>query len=394
MQREMAMDPVRNPFAPGAGTRPPELTGREETLKTASVAMQRTLQDRPASSMLFLGLRGVGKTVLLNTLEDEARQQDFLTSFFEAQEGRTLQDLLFPRLNQLLRKLSLGESAKHSLHKAWGALKSFAKTFKLEYQDISISVDPDTGVSDSGNLEYDLSELFERIGEAAKDSGRAWALFIDEIQYLDPAGLSALIVAMHRINQRRLPILIFGAGLPQVAALSGDAKSYAERLFQFHALGVLDDTASRAAIQRPIEDEGESISDAALDEIVHQTQGYPYFLQEWGYQAWNHAQASPITRDDVILATKRAVERLDDGFFKVRMDRLTPKERDYVLAMARLGEGPYRSSDVAKALGQKVQALGPLRAKIIAKGMIYSPDHGDIAFTVPMFADYLRRNWL
>ena len=188
-----------------------------------------------------------------------------------------------------------------------------------------------------------------------------------------------------------LPILFFGAGVPQIAALSGDAKSYAERLFNFPPIGALDDTAASAAIRQPIEQEGESIQDSALASIVRATHGYPYFLQEWGYKAWNAAAASPIADGDVVTASRNALKRLDAGFFRLRLDRLTPKERDYVVAMARLGPGPYRSADVADALGESVQSLGPRRASIINKGMIYSPAHGDIAFTVPMFDDFLRR---
>jgi len=202
-----------------------------------------------------------------------------------------------------------------------------------------------------------------------------------------------LIVAIHRTNQKNLPVLFFGAGLPQVAALSGDAKSYAERLFNYPPVGALDNGAAKAAIRQPIEAEEETITDEALNAIVSHTEGYPYFLQEWGYQAWNAADASPIDADDVEKASAAAIRRLDEGFFRVRFDRLTPKEREYVIAMAQLGKGPYRSSDVADLLGESVQSLGPRRAQIINKGMIYSPAHGDIDFTVPMFEDYLNRTY-
>lgn len=211
------------------------------------------------------------------------------------------------------------------------------------------------------------------------------------MQYLSKTELAALIVSIHRVNQKQLPILFFGAGLPQIAALSGDAKSYAERLFRFPAIGALDNVAAKSAIRTPIEDEGEQIEDNALDEITKLTKGYPYFLQEWGYQAWTLAEKSPITLKDVQNSSKLAWKRLDEGFFRVRFDRLTPKEREYVIAMAKLGKGSYRSAEVAEKLGENVQSLGPRRAKIINKGMIYSHAHGDIDFTVPMFDDYLRR---
>lgn len=385
------MDQVRNPFAPGAGSEPPELAGRDEIISGAEIALQRILLGRYDKSQILLGLRGTGKTVLLNKIEQLAEQHNHLTSFIEAPENKSLVELLYPKVHQVLRKLSVIENAKAKAHAGMRALRGFASTFKISVGDVSISVDPETGVADSGNLEYDLIDLFLRIGEAAQAAGKAWTLLIDEVQYLSEQELSALIVAMHRISQKRLPVIFFGAGLPQIAALSGNAKSYAERLFNFPPVGPLDHTAALSAIKQPIEDEEEAISADALTFIVDRTQRYPYFLQEWGYQAWNITDESPIEIDDAKRASMAALKRLDEGFFRVRFDRLTPKERDYVIAMARLGSGPYRSSDVADILGESVQSLGPRRAKIINKGMIYSPGHGDIDFTVPMFDDYLRR---
>ncbi|WP_416759481.1 ATP-binding protein [Roseateles sp. So40a] len=387
------MDPVRNPFAPGAGSRPPELAGRESILEDARVAIQRALLGKQSRSQMLLGLRGVGKTVLLSKIEEMAEQEGHLTSFIEAPEGRPLGELLIPRLNQVLRKLSLAETARTQAHAAMRALRSFASAFKFSYGDASVSVDPEVGVADSGDLENDLPELFVRVGEAAKAAGKAWTLLIDEVQYLREADLSALIVALHKIRQKELPVLFFGAGLPQVAALSGDAKSYAERLFHYPAVGPLNEADARTAIRQPVEGEGQGITDEALSEILKTTKGYPYFLQEWGYQCWNIALGDTIEAADANQAARDATRRLDQGFFKVRFDRLTPKEREYVIAMARLGPGPYRSSDIAVALGEKVQSLGPRRSQIISKGMIYSPSHGDIAFTVPMFDEYLMRNF-
>lgn len=388
------MDPVRNPFAPGAGSRPPELAGRESILCDAEVAIQRALIGKPSRSQMLLGLRGVGKTVLLSKIEELAENAGHLTSFIEAPEGRPLGELLLPRLHQVLRKLSMTEQAKAKTHQALRALRSFASTFQLSYGDATLSVDPEVGVADSGDLENDLPELFIRVGEAARAAGKAWTLLIDEVQYLRGKDLAALIVALHKISQKELPVLFFGAGLPQVAALSGDAKSYAERLFHYPAVGPLLPNDARTAIRQPIEDEGERISDAALSDVLLKTQGYPYFLQEWGYQCWNIAQGEQIEIADATQAAGEATRRLDDGFFKVRFDRLTPKEREYVIAMAKLGPGPYRSSDIAVALGETHQSLGPRRSQIISKGMIYSPSHGDIAFTVPMFNDYLMRNFV
>nr|WP_292768829.1 ATP-binding protein [Mesorhizobium sp.] len=392
--RGLWLDPVRNPFAPGAGSQPPELAGRDEIISDADIALQRVLRGKHAQSQMLLGLRGVGKTVLLNRIEEIAESHGHVTSFIEAPENKKFADLLYPKAHQAIRQLSLVEAAKKQAFKAMRALRAFASVFKISVGDISISVDPEPGVADSGNLEFDLTDLFVRIGEAAKAAGTAWSLFVDEIQYLSDAELAALIVSIHRVNQKNLPILLFGAGLPQVAALSGDAKSYAERLFKYPSIGPLTNEAAVEAIRQPIVDEGETILDGGIDLIVEKTRGYPYFLQEWGYQTWNAAKQSPINVDDVAAGSHAALTRLDEGFFKVRFDRLTPKERDYVIAMAKLGAGPYRSSDVADQLGENVQSLGPRRAQIIRKGMIYSPSHGDIAFTVPLFEEYLARNWM
>lgn len=388
------MDPVRNPFAPGAGSQPPELAGREEIIRDADVSLQRVLRGRHSQSQMLLGLRGVGKTVLLNRFEEIAESHGHVTSFIEAPEGKSFAEMLYPKAHQAIRQLSLVEAARAHGFSAMRALRAFASAFKIEIGDVSISVDPEPGVADSGNLEFDLTDLFLRIGETARAAGRAWTLLVDEVQYLDERELAALIVALHRASQKGMPVLFFGAGLPQISALSGEAKSYAERLFKYPAIGPLPEVAARDAIRRPIIDEGEAISDEALMSIVSETRCYPYFLQEWGYQAWNAAENSPIDADDAKDASFHAIARLDEGFFKVRFNRLTPKERDYVIAMASLGTGPYRSSDVAEVLGESVQSLGPRRAQIIRKGMIYSPAHGDIAFTVPMFEDYLKRHWI
>lgn len=388
------MNPVRNPFAPGAGSQPPELAGREEIIAGADTALQRVLIGRPAQSQMLLGLRGVGKTVLLNKIEEIAESRGYVTSFIEAPEDRKLVDLLYPKIHHALRQLSLVEAAKAKSHAALKALRSFASAFKISMGNVELAVDPEPGTADSGNLEYDVTDLFVKIGEAAKAAGRGWALLIDEVQYLSAEELAALIVAIHRINQKSLPVLLFGAGLPAIAALSGDAKSYSERLFTFPRVDALPPDAASDAIRQPIESEGETIDADVLERIVALTRGYPYFLQEWGYQVWSASPASPISMNCIEIAEREAWRRLDEGFFKVRIDRLTPKEKEYVIAMAKLGSGPYRSADVAEQLGEKLTSLGPRRSQIIAKGMIYSPAHGDIAFTVPMFDRYLHRHWI
>lgn len=387
------MDPVRNPFAPGAGTQPPELAGRQHILDDARTALCRALIGRTARSQILLGLRGVGKTVLLNRIEELAEEAGLLTSYIEAPEEKTLAQLLYPKMHKVLRQLSAIESAKSAVHDALRALRSFASVFKISVGEYSIEVDPEAGVADSGDLEIDIPDLFLKIGSAARAAGKGWALLVDEVQYLKKDELSAIIVGIHRSNQKQLPIIFFGAGLPQIAGISGDAKSYAERLFSYPAIGQLDANAARQAIEQPVLEEGEAIDDGAITFIIHETDGYPYFLQEWGFQSWEIAHQSPISVSDVQQASKRAIERLDEGFFNVRFDRLTNAEREYVVAMASLGKGPYKSAKVAETLQKESSALGPRRAQIISKGMIYSPSYGDIEFTVPMFDEFLRRKF-
>lgn len=388
------MDPVRNPFSPGAGSRPPELAGREEIIVTADMSLQRVVQGRNAQSQIFLGLRGTGKTVLLNEVMDLAEKAGYLTSFIESPENKPLAEMLYPQMRQVLRRLSTVEKAKYSANAALRALRGFAAAFKITLGEVEIGIEPEPGTADSGNLEIDLAEMFEHIGRAASAAGKAWALLIDEVQYLTNEELGAVIVAVHRMSQRGLPVMVFAGGLPQIAKLSGDAKSYSERLFIYPEIGALKPEAAREAIEKPLRDEGVEIEPAALDLILKHTAGYPFFLQEWGHHAWNTAQGSPITLDDVAVATKKALERLDNGFFKVRLDRLTRAEVDYANAMARLGAGPYKVGDVAEVLGKDQRSLGPRRASIIQKGMVYAPSYGDVAFTVPLFDDFLRRKGL
>jgi len=328
----------------------------------------------------------------LNRIEQLAEEAGYVTSFIEAPDGQRLADLIYPKIHQVLNRLSSVKAARTKAHEAMRALRGFASVFNIKMGDVSLSVDPEPGLADSGSLEMDLVDLFLQVGAVAKAAGKGWAIFLDEVQYLSVPELSALIVAIHRINQKNLPVIFFGAGLPQTAGLAGSAKSYAERLFIFPTIGPLGKTAATQAIALPILNEKEKITDEAISQIIKKTKGYPYFLQEWGFQSWNIAEESPIDEQDVKAATIAALQRLDEGFFRVRYDRLTRKEKDYVIAMAKLGDGPYRSADVASELAEIIQTLGPRRAKIINKGMIYSPAHGDVDFTVPMFAEFLRRS--
>jgi hypothetical protein len=387
------MDPVRNPFAPGAGTPPPELAGRDELRETVRIALARVRLGLPTKSVLMVGLRGVGKTVLLDRMRDDAEATGIQTVRVEAPETRSLPALLAPQLRQALLRLSRNERARALAHRALRALAGFAKALKFKYQDIEVGFDfePEPGLADNGDLEQDLQALLEVVGGAAREAETALVLFIDELQYVEEDQLAALITALHRGAQRRLPIVLVGAGLPQLRGQMGRAKSYAERLFDFPEVGPLSDEDARIAIAKPARDQGVAITDEALQSIVQQTQGYPYFLQEWGKHAWDVATESPITLDDVGLASKAAVAALDESFFRVRFDRLTPLEKRYLRAMSELGPGPHRSGDIADQLGRKVTALGPTRNQLISKGMIWSPNHGDTAFTVPLFDEFMRR---
>ena len=387
------MDPVRNPFAPGAGTPPPELAGRDELRETVRIAIARIRLGRPAKSLLMVGLRGVGKTVLLDRMRNDAEGAGIHTLRLEAPEGRSLPALLAPELRLALLRLSRNEKAKRLAQRGLRALAGFAKALRVKYADIEVGIDlePEAGLADNGDLEQDLPALLEAAGAAAREAGTALVLFIDELQYVPEAQLAALITALHRCAQRQLPITLVGAGLPQLRGQTGQAKSYAERLFEFPEVGPLGNDAARRAIAKPIVDEGAAIEPVAVERIVAETHGYPYFIQEWGKHAWDAAVAPPITERDVERASASAIAALDESFFRVRLDRLTPAERRYLRAMAELGPGPSRSGDIAEVLGKKVTSLGPTRNQLIAKGMIWSPAHGDTAFTVPLFDQFMKR---
>lgn len=389
---EACMDPYENPFAPGAGTPPPELAGRDAILDMARISFVRAVKGRSARSMMLLGLRGVGKTVLLNEIGNIARAENMLVSQIEAPENATLSTLLYPELRRVMRSLSGVEAARQIASRGLGALRSFAAIFKIDVGGVEVGVEAaEPGLADSGDLQHDLPDLFTIIGEGAKAAGKGWVLLIDEVQYLSEKDLSALIVSLHRMSQRGLPVVMVGAGLPQVAKLAGEAKSYAERLFQYPAVGPLDETAAKLAVRKPVEEEGETIDDAALDAIFERTKGYPFFLQEWGSASWDVAPGPGITLADVERSYSETLARLDVGFFRVRYDRLTRAEIQFVMAMAKLGDGPYPITGIAKEMGRDQSSLGPARANIISKGMIYSTDHGYLDFSVPLFAEYLRR---
>ena len=368
--------------------------GRQAILSQAEIALARLKLGRSEKSALLVGLRGVGKTVLLRTISDWAEEHDYHSIFAEVPEDAQLSHLIIPPLRESLLKLDRIAGFNTTVKRAMRVLRSFLGKVKVGNEDFTVSLDiePEVGAADSGDLNFDLPNLFTAIAEAAAARNTAIALVIDEMQYLQEKEFAALIRAIHAVAQKQLPLVLIGAGLPQLVGLAGRAKSYAERLFNFPEVGPLADNDAREALRKPVRDQEVDFNSEALKEIVHLTKGYPYFLQEWGYEAWNYAAKSPITLADVKAVTPQVISKLDQNFFRVRFDRLTPSEKRYLRAMAQLGPGPHRSGDIANLLRVKVQSVAPVRSGLIQKGMVYSPAHGDTAFTVPLFDEFMRRS--
>lgn len=387
------MDPILNPYAPGAGSPPPELAGRDVVREKMRLCIERLRRGKPAKSMMLVGLRGVGKTVLLDQIMKDAEASGVTTIRIEAPEGKSLPAALAPQLRLGLLKLSRLEKAKDVAVRGLRALAGFVGKMKVAYNDIEVGLDyePEPGLADNGDLEGDLTMLLEQVGHAAQAAETLVAIFIDELQYVPEPQMAALISALHRCAQLQLPLAVVGAGLPQLRGRMGEAKSYAERLFDFPAIGPLDAADATDAIVKPARDEGVEVDQDAVSLIINYTKGYPYFLQEWGKHAWDVADSSPITRQDVEAASTEAIAALDESFFRVRFDRLTPTEKKYLRAMAELGSGPHRSGDIAAALRRESSSLGPVRSSLITKGMVWSPTHGDTAFTVPLFDEFMKR---
>lgn len=387
------MDPRINPFSPGAGTAPPQLAGRETIIEAVSIALHRIRTGNSAKSVLLVGLRGVGKTVLLNRLRNDAESEGIVCVQFESPENRSLPAMLVPSLRAALLKLDRIAGARDLVVKAVKVLGSFISAAKVKYEGLEFSFElgSEKGIADTGDLDFDLAELLQSVGEAAQEKKTAVVLFIDELQYVSELELAALISALHACAQKRLPVNMVGAGLPQLVGQVGRAKSYAERLFDFPIIGALSDVAATEALQRPVEAHHVSFSGDAIREILKQTQGYPYFLQEWGSMCWSVASSKLINHEDALIASSLAILQLDAGFFRVRFDRCTPMEKMYLRAMAEIDAPAPRSGDIAAAMKKGVSQLGPLRQSLINKGMIYSPAHGDTAFTVPLFAGFMKR---
>ncbi|MEL4356544.1 MULTISPECIES: ATP-binding protein [unclassified Luteococcus] len=390
------MDPIRNPYAPGAGQRPPELAGRDEQLRAFDVVLERIARGRPERSIILTGLRGVGKTVLLNALRSQAVRAKWGTGKFEARPDQGIRRPLGAALHMAVRELGHPDADA-----VLGTIKAFIERdakpgAKLsEKWNPGIMVPATKGRADSGDIEIDLVELFTDIGGLAQDQGVGIAVFIDEMQDLRPEDVSAMCAAVHELSQQRLPLIIVGAGLPHLPAVLSASKSYSERLFRYNRIDRLERTAADLALTLPAEDEEAAFEPEALDEMYALTGGYPYFIQAYGKVVWDVAPASPITVDDVRVATPEAEAELAVGFFGSRFERATPAERDYLRAMAEASDGgddadQVPTAKVAEVLDRKAQSLSPARDALMKKGLIYATERGKVAFTVPHFGRYLR----
>ena len=382
------MDPVKNPYTPNAGSRPPELAGRDEKLEQFRILVARLKSGQTEQSIIAKGLRGVGKTVLLNAFEDMAENEGFLTYYHELTDESSLVEELARDAERALAMLRLGEKLTQKVRDGLGHLK----TIRLTGPE-GIGLEVDLRKASEGTVTADLTDLFLELGAAAKGKGRGVIFFLDEVQFADELHYRALISALHRCNQKRLPVSAAAAGLPQIPRLTGDARSYAERLFDFPTIANLDAEAAAAALVEPARAQGVAFADDALELALEWTAGYPFYIQQIGKHAWNQATASPITRPDVEEGLPAAQAALDRAIYEVRVQRATANERKYMRAMAELGDGPYQSGAVARRLGQASTAVSQLRQRLMNKGLIYATeDYGNIDFSVPRFAEFMRRH--
>ncbi len=382
------MDPIRNPYTPGAGTRPSELAGRDREIEDFKILLARLRNGRSDQSQIIIGLRGVGKTVLLNTFEDHAESAGYLTAFRELTQESSLCELLAKDVQRLLRDLKLSKKIADTVRAGLGGLSAFKLT---DPDGFELSID--LKKLQEQHLTDDFTELFLQLGRAAQGKNVGIALFLDELQFVKETEFRALISALHRTMQKQLPLTLAAAGLPQIPGLAGEARSYAERLFRFPYIGALDEQAARAALVVPAEREGATFDTKALERTLELTQAYPFYLQEFGKHIWNLAPASPITRVDVEKAAPRAEEALDRGLYEVRIQRATLKERRYLRAMAEMGAGPYKVGSIARAMGSTTTTLSTIRQKLLDRGLIYATeDYGYLDFTVPRFDEFMCRH--
>lgn len=385
------MDRLTNPYTPGSGPQPPFLAGREGILDDGRVAIERMKRGLHSQGIVLLGLRGVGKTVLLNRFLGMAENKAILTAKIEAYEGMSLAAGLAPELRQLLYRLDLLAAATHKMKIAANTLRNFIGAFKVRVSDVELGIDVAHGQASSGDIAQDLPTLIVSVSEAAKSADAQIAIFIDEMQYLSVDELTAIAMAMHEVSQRNLPAVFFGAGLPQLSALIGNAREYAERLFLYPEIGPLGEAEAAEAITKPAANLGVQFRPAAVDKILDLSQRYPYFLQVWGQVVWNAAKRSPIQPKDVDFASSAAESYLDTHFFKVRFKRATEVQLKYLRAMAELGPGSQKTGDIAALLGVSSNQANPIRQQLIAKGIIWGPQFGKTEFTVPMFDQFMKR---
>jgi len=385
------MNPRTNPFAPGAGSQPPELAGRSDILELATIAVDRTRSKLPANNIVICGLHGVGKTVLLHRIWQYGQRAGLNALLLEASDEKSFAELLIPALRQALFSLNAMGEASEAVKRAMRVLRSFANTTRHKLTAVDFAMDGEPGVADSGDLNADLSQLFQALGEAVAERETALLLCLDELQFLTEKELSALVLAMHHVSQRMLPVLLMGAGLPHYVALSERSRSYVQRLFVFFEIYPLPEADATLALVRPLEANGVPITPSAVEAILQETKGVPYFLQQWGHEAWNLAEMGEIDTLVVKKATESARAKLDGQFYSPIFEGLTPREKEYLRALAGLGEGVQRTGEIAAELNSKPQQLAPIRASLIRKGMLYSPAYGETAFAVPHFGEYLMR---
>lgn len=384
------MDRMKNPFTPGAGALPPELAGRGEAIEDGRVLSGRTLNGRYEKSLMLIGLRGVGKTVLLKYVAESARKEGVIPLMVEVREPESAVEELAVRLKEVLSSIDFSCKVKSSVNFAFSALKNFVKSISVNIGEFGITVETAPGVGNTGNMEFDLSEVLKAAARAAREANTAIGLYIDELQNMDIAAMRGIIVALHHAAQDGLPLYLVGSGLPSIRALVGKSKTYAERMFNYRDVGALSEQDVSDAISKPFKDVGVEVATNAIEKIFTYSGGYPYFLQEYGYQLWLEADGGEIDVSLVDRALPLVHRRLDDNFFDVRFDRVTSREREFLRAMADI-PSPISVSTVAERLGRPLNAISAVRAALIRKGMIYAPSHGEVSFTVPLFGDYMRR---
>lgn len=383
-----------NPYTPNAGAQPPALVGRDEELRAFEVLLARLLRGHTEQSMLVTGLRGVGKTVLLTRFQELAREGGWTTVEAEITKNSDFGERMANLARRALLQLAPRDRWRERAVRAAAVLRSFQVTLRSDGGvTAGFDVDPAAGFADSGHLDDDLTDVFVALGEAAQEHGSGVVFLVDEVQFLDAPGFEALIAAIHKTVQRQLPVTLVGAGLPQLPRLAGEAKSYAERLFRFPVIGRLSSEQACAALAEPARHLGVDFDPDALSAVVDFTEGYPYFLQEYGNALWDRIDESPVTARDVSLAQAAVEAKLDGGFFRVRVERTSELEQRYLRAMAELGPEPQRAKDVAALLGRTSEQLAPTRARLIEKGLLYTPGRGLAAFTVPQFDRFMRRTY-